>query len=64
MENEVFKTRRQLRGWLGGGGGGARFLGVEFAFLSFNYWPLDVRPDYALSLVPLPSKTVDQTLPP
>ena len=31
--------------------------------LSFTYWPLDVRPSYALSLVPTPSKTVDQSLP-
>ena len=42
---------------------GVRCLGVEFDFLSFTHWPLDGRPSYARSLVPTPSKTVDQTLP-
>ena len=37
---------------------------MEFDFLSFTHWPLDGRPSYAGSLVPTPSKTVDQTLPP
>ena len=30
---------------------------------SFAHWPLDVRPSYARSLVPTPSKTVNQTPP-
>ena len=47
-----------------GEGGGARCLGPEFAFLSFTHRPLDARPSYAWSLVPKPSKTVEQTLPP
>ena len=56
--------RSQLRAWPGWGCGGVRCLGVEFAFLSFTHWPLDGRPRYAWSLIPTPSKTVDQTLPP
>ena len=32
--------------------------------LPFTHWPLNWRPSYAWSLVPTPSKTVDQTLPP
>ena len=31
---------------------------------SILHWPLDGRPSYAWSLVPTPSKTVDQALPP
>ena len=57
-----YASRRRLWAWPGGGGGGAR--GPEFAFLSFTHWPLDGRPSCARSLVPTPSKTVDQTLPP
>ena len=49
---------------LEGAGGGARCLGQKFAFLSFTHLPLDARPSYAQSLVPTPSKTADQTLPP
>ena len=45
-------------------GGGVRCLGVELASLSFARWPLDGRPGCARSLVPTPSNTVDQTLPP
>ena len=61
-EFAVYASRRRLRASPGGGGGGARCLGPEFAFLSFTHQPLDARPSYAWSLVP--SKTVDQTLPP
>ena len=63
-EFAVYASRRRLRASPGGGGGGARCLGPEFAFLSFTHRPLDARPSYARSLVPTPSKTVDQTLPP
>ena len=63
-EFAVYASRRRLRAWPGCGGGGVRCLGVELAFLSFTHWPLDGRPSYARSLVPTPSKTVDQTLPP
>ena len=58
-----YASRRQLRAWPGWGGGGVRCLGMELAFLSFTHLPLDRRPSYAQSLVPTPSKTVDQTLP-
>ena len=59
-----YASCRRLRAWPGWGGGGVRCLGVELAFLSFTHWPLDGRPSYARSLVPTPSKTVDQTPPP
>ena len=59
-----YASRHQLRAWPGWGGGGVRCLGMELAFLSFTHLPLDRRPSYAQSLVPTPSKTVDQTLPP
>ena len=54
--------RHQLWAWPGWGGGGVRCLGVELAFLSFSHWPLDRRPSYARSLLPIPSKTVDRSL--
>ena len=59
-----YASCRQLRAWPGWGGGGVCCLGAELAFLFFTHWPLDGRPSYARSLVPTPSKTVDQTLPP
>ena len=60
----VYASRRRLWASPGGGGGGAGCLGPEFAFLSFTHRPLDARYSYARSLVPTPSKTVDQTPPP
>ena len=56
-------SRRRLQASPGGGGGGAPCLGPEFAFLSFTHLPLDARPRYARSLVPTPSKTVNQIPP-
>ena len=58
-----YASCRRLRAWPGGGSGGARSLGAEFVFLSFTHWPFNARPSYARSLVPTPSKTVDQTPP-
>ena len=63
-EFAVYASRRRLRAWPGWGGEGVCCLGPEFAFLSFTHRPLDARPSYARSLVPTPSKTVDQTLSP
>ena len=50
-----YASRRRLRVSPGEGGGGARCLGQEFAFLSSTHRPLDTRPSYARSPVPTPS---------